>query len=110
MSEERKQLGKEANPDLSLKLALGHKHKLDHKGKVTTTEKERLRKSHKHIQDVRMQPEEPCPLSKERRDSTHLRTCRETGELCHDTRFLFSWAECQIFLHSRKNKQKGGEK
>jgi hypothetical protein len=104
MSEEGKQLGKEANPELGLKLAL------DHKGKVTTTERERLRKSHKHIQDVRMQPEKPCPLSKERRDSTHLRTCRETGELCHDTRFLFSWAECQIFLHSRKNKQKGGEK
>jgi hypothetical protein len=106
MSEEGKQLGKEQNPNLNLKLALDHKHRLDHKAKVTTTERERLRKSHKHIQNGRMQPEKPCPLSKERRDSTHLRICREKGDLCHDTKFLFSWAECPIFLGSQKTNRK----
>jgi hypothetical protein len=74
------------------------------KRKVTTTERERQRKSHKHIQNGKMQPEKPCPLSKERRDSTHLRICSEKGDLCHDTKFLFSWEECPIFLGSRKNK------
>ena len=95
MSEEKKQLGKETNPELQLKFALDHK-------KLTTTERERKRKVVKKSFDVGMQKEKPCPLSRERRDSTHLRTCRETGNLCHDTIFLFCWAECQVFLNSRE--------
>lgn len=101
MAEEKKQLGREQNEDLKINLAI------DLKKRLTNTERERKRKVVKKSFDVGMHREKPCPLSKEKRDSTHLRICTETGQLCHDTSFLFSWQECHVFLNSRKNKKKG---
>jgi recombinational DNA repair protein RecR len=101
MFDDKKNLGKEQNADLQLQLAL------DQKKKLTKKLIKRVSKAMKKIRDGRMQQEKPCPISKEKRDSTHLRICKETGEICHDTTFLFSWKQCHVFLNSRKNKRKG---
>lgn len=100
MAEEKKELGREQNEDLKVRLAL------DLKRKLTTTEKERIRKKQKRFQDPKMRSEESCPLSKERHDSTHIRNCRESGTTCSDVKFLFAWRECPFFLSSRKNKKR----
>jgi len=78
---------------------------LDLKRKLTTTEKARVRKRQKVAQDAKMLPEKPCPLSKERNDSVHIRNCMESGT-CSDSKFLFAWKECPIFLSSRRNKSR----
>jgi hypothetical protein len=98
MAEEKKQLGREQNEDLKIQLAI------DLKRKLTTTEKAWVRKRQKTAQDAKMLREKPCPLSKERNDSVHIRNCRESGTTCSDVIFLFAWKECPIFLSSRKNK------
>jgi len=77
--------------------------------KLTTTERRRLSKKITKAKENIMIPEKPCPLSSERRDSTHIRNCRASGTTCSDVRFLFGWRECPVFLNNR-NKRKGGEK
>ena len=104
MTDERKQLGKEQNDRIRTDLAVSLKKRL------TKTQRERVRKRTKKAADAKMQPEEPCPLSKEKRDSVHIRNCRGTGQICHDSTFLFSWRNCHVFLNSRKNKEQSGKK
>lgn len=99
-AEESRQIGKEQNPDLSLRMAV------DLRQKLSTTEKGWVRKRQKTAQNAKMLREKPCPLSKERNESVHIRNCRESGTTCSDVKWLFAWKECPIFLSSRKTRGK----
>lgn len=58
-----------------------------------------------------MTEEKPCPHSKERRDSSELRSCKVTACLCMGSYWKFQsyYLHCQVFLNSMKKISKGGE-
>jgi len=52
-----------------------------------------------------------CPYSKERKDSTFIRSCQVKKQPCLDERWKYRFKDCPVFLEEQKEKKsKGGEK